>query len=149
MEDAAMQTLSRRPFTNMRFRIQIEGMQGTGAVEVVFPDARIVTAPRKVRATQYGSLVLRRGLTRSSEWYDWWNRARNSARGLERTVLVELLDEQGTDAIRWTFTAAKPLGYSVSNLNALGNETVIESLELRVGEYEASFVPAPATRKRR
>ena len=130
-----MQTPDRRPFTNMRFRIQIQGMQGTGAVEVVFPDARIVTAPRKARATQYGSLVMRRGLTRSSEWY-------------ERTVLVGLLDEQGKDAIRWTFTAAKPLGYSVSNLNALGIETVIESLELGVGEYEASFAPAPTGRKR-
>jgi phage tail-like protein len=144
-----MQTPDRRPFTNMRFRIEIEGMQGTGAVEVVFPDARIVAGPRKVRATQYGTLILRRGLTRSSEWYDWWSRARSSARGLERTVLVGLLDERGKDAIRWTFTAAKPLGYIVSNLNALGNETLIESLELAVGEYEASFAPAPVSRKRR
>ncbi len=142
-----MQAPDRQPFTNMRFRIEIEGMEGTGAVEVIFPDARIVAGPRKLRATQYGTLTLRRGLTRSSEWYDWWSRARSSA--LEREVLVVLLDERGTDAIRWTFTAAQPLGYLVSSLNALGNGPLIESLELNVGGFEASFTAAAATCKRR
>jgi phage tail-like protein len=142
-----MQAPERPPFTNMRFRIQIEGMEGTGAVEVIFPDARIVTAPRKRRATQYGTLTLRRGLTRSSDWYDWWSRARSSA--LERDVLVAVLDERGLDAIRWTFTAAKPLAYLVSSLNALGNEPLIESLELSVGGCDVSFAQTPAARKRR
>jgi phage tail-like protein len=144
-----MQAPERQPFTNMRFRIQIEGMEGTGAVEVIFPDARIVTGSRKRRATQYGTLTLRRGLTRSSDWYDWWSRARSSARVLEREVLVTVLDERGMDAIRWTFTTAKPLAYLVSSLNALGNEPLIESLELSVGGCEASFAQTPATRKRR
>ena len=144
-----MQAPERQPFSNMRFRIEIEGMEGTGAVEVIFPEARIVMGPRKLRTTQYGTLTLRRGLTRSSDWYDWWSRARNSARALERDVLVALLDERGMDAIRWTFAAAKPLAYLVSSLNALGNQPLIESLELGVGGCEASFSQTSASRKRR
>jgi phage tail-like protein len=149
MPHIALQAAERQPFTNMRFRIAIEGMEGTGALEVVFPDARIVAGPRKLRVTQYGTLTLRRGLTRSSEWYDWWNHARSSARALERQVLVVLLDARGADAIRWTFTAAKPLAYLVSSLNALGNEVLIESLDLSIGGLEASFKEESARSRKR
>ena len=64
-------------------------------------------------------------------------------------MLVVLLNERGSDAIRWTYTAATPVGYLVSNLNALGNEPLIESLELRVGGFEASFAQPRDARKRR
>jgi hypothetical protein len=144
-----MQAPDRQPFTNMRFRIEVEGMEGSGAVEAILPDARIVIGPRRRLTTQYGPLTLRRGLTRASEWYDWWNRARTSTRGIEREVLVVLLDERGTDAIRWIYAAAAPVGYLVSSLNALGNEPLIESLELRVGGFEASFAQPRAARRRR
>jgi hypothetical protein len=95
-----MQVPDRQLFTNMRFRIEVEGMERTGAVEAILPDARIVIGPRKRFTTQYGTLTLRRGLTHASEWYDWWNRARTSTRAIEREVLVVLLNERGTDAIR-------------------------------------------------
>jgi phage tail-like protein len=144
-----MQAPDRQPFTNMRFRIEVEGMERTGAVEAILPDARIVIGPRKRLTTQYGTLTLRRGLTQASEWYEWWNRARASTRAVERAVLVVLLNERGSDAIRWTYTAATPVGYCVSHLNALGNEPLIESLELRVGGFEASFAEPRAARKRR
>ncbi len=140
---------NRQPFTNMRFRIEIDGMKGTGAVEVILPEAHIIVVPRKRRRVEYGILTLRRGLTRSSEWYDWWNRSRAPAPTPDRDVFVVLVDERGTDAIRWTYTAAEPVGYVVSSLNALGNEPLIESLELRVGKFDAWFAQTPATRTRR
>ncbi len=137
------------PFTNMRFRVEIDGLKGTGAVEVILPDARREIGPGSKRSTQFGSLTLRRGLTRSSEWYDWWREAQGSARGTERSVRVVLLDERGADAIGWTLAGAVPNGYSVSILNALGHEPVIESLELSVKGFEASFETAPQKRRKR
>ena len=47
------------------------------------------------------------------------------------------------------WSASTPVGYLVSNLNALGNEPLIESLELRVGGFEASFAQPRDARKRR
>jgi phage tail-like protein len=129
----------REPFGNMRFRLEIEGMQSTGAVEVVFPEARIVGGRGKARVTQYGTLTLKRGVTGSHEWYEWWDRARTSKTGSKRKVTVTLLDERGSDANQWTFLDARPFGYLVSNLNALGNEPLIETLELTVGGFKASF----------
>ena len=137
------------PFTNMRFRVEIEGAKGVGAVEVILPVAHRETGANGKQTTQFGTMTLRRGLTRSSEWYDWWSKAQASPRGTERAVRVVLIDESGADAIAWLLAGAVPIGYSVSSLNALGHEPVIESLELRVNGFEASFESAPKKGRKR
>jgi len=126
----------RQPFTNLRFRVAVEGMSSTGAVEVVFPTARIIAPRRKRRVVQIDLLVIRRGLTLSTEWYDWWDQARRSARAPRRAVQIILLDSNGIDALRWVYPDATPLSYSLSPLNALVGQAVIESLELRVGNFD-------------
>ena len=142
-----MSNAEREPFGNMRFRIEIEGLQETGAVEVLFPEARLAAGPRKSRLVQYGTLTLRRGVTRSSDWYEWWDHARIS-RTLRKVVTVVLLDESGANVNRWTFENARPCSYRLSNLNALGNEPLIETLELEIGAFSASF-GLPAQRRKR
>jgi len=146
----AMASQHATPFTNMRFRVEIDGMEETRAVEVILPHAHREIGPGGRRqATQFDTLTLRRGLTRSGEWYDWWSEVQATARGAERAVRVVLLDERGTDAISWTLRGALPIGYAVSSLNALGHEPVVESLELRVNGFEASFGKAPKKGRKR
>lgn len=135
MSDA--RTEPRLPLGNMHFRVEIEGLPESGAVEVVFPEARIAGPPRKAGSVRYGSLILRRGLTRSGDWYDWWDAARRSASRPRRTVRVALRDAAGHDANAWLFRNAVPVAYQLSPLHALGNEVVLETLELRVGGFEA------------
>ncbi len=144
-----MRDAERKPFGNMRFRLEIEGLQETGALEVIFPEARLAAGPRQSRVVQYGTLTLRRGVTRSQEWYDWWDHARTSRTLRKRAVTVVLIDERGADVNRWTFDNARPCGYLLSNLNALGNEPLIETLELTVGGFSASFGSPAATRRKR
>ena len=50
---------SRDPIMNARFRVEIDGLPGTGATEVIFPEARIVTRGRTRRTVEYGTLTLR------------------------------------------------------------------------------------------
>jgi len=133
------------PFANTRFRVEIEGMKGTGALEVILPEARIVPS-RRASVTRYGNLVLKRGLTQSSEWYDWWDRARRSKSAPKRTVKVVLIDARGEDANRWTLSDVRPLAYHVSALNALGAEVLIETLELAVGALRADYSRVTAVR---
>jgi T4-like virus tail tube protein gp19 len=129
----------RQPLLNARFRIEVEGLPGTGATEVVFPEARIVELRGKARTVQYGSLTIRRGMTTSSDWYQWWDRARRSPTTARKDVSVVVMDSLRADAARWTFAKALPSAYSVSPLNALGSEPLIESLELSVGEMTMAF----------
>lgn len=142
-----MRHAAREPFGNMRFRLEIEGLQETGAVEVIFPEARLSASSRKSRV-HYGTLTLRRGVTGSHEWYEWWDHARTARTLRKRAVAVVLMDERGSDVIQWTFEDAWPCGYLLSNLNALGNEPMIETLELMIGGFSASS-GSPAARRRR
>jgi hypothetical protein len=129
----------RQPLLNARFRIEIEGLSGTAATEVIFPEARIVGLRGKARTVQYGSLTIRRGMTSSSDWYQWWDRARRSPAAARKDVSVVVMDSLRADAARWTFAKAVPSAYSVSSLNALGSEPLIETLELSVGGLTMSF----------
>lgn len=128
------------PLIGARFRVEMDGVSNAAAVEVVFPEARIVTARGK-SLVQYGPLILRRGLTTSKDWYQWWDRARGPRRPreLSRTVHVTLIDRFRADVNRWTFPKAVPTAYSLSPLNALASAPLVETLELSVGGFEAVF----------
>ena len=125
------------PFLNMRFRVEIDGLPETGVLEVMFPEARLVVRARGRRA-RFGALVLKRGLGRSTDWYEWWDQARRDRKVRARTVLVTLLDQESAGARRFRFRKAKPAAYALSSLNALGREVLVETLELTVGDFEAS-----------
>ena len=144
-----MRSAHREPFGNMRFRVEIEGLQETGASEVIFPEARLAAGPRQSCLVRYGTLTLRRGVTRSQEWYEWWDHARARRTLRKRAVTVVLIDERGADVIRWKFDGTRPCGYLLSNLNALGNEPLIETLELAIGGFAASGASPAATRRKR
>jgi phage tail-like protein len=134
-----MNSDAREPFVNARFRVEIDGLKGSGATEVIFPEARIVEGRRKTRVVQYSNLTLRRGLTSSGEWYQWWERARVSSKAGRRTVSVVLMDAVRADVARWTFLEALPSAYTVSPLNALGGEALIETLEVSVHGMRAWY----------
>lgn len=135
----------RLPFGNMRFRLKIDGLPESGALEVIFPEARLLPRGRKAGTAQYGALIVKRGLTASRDWYGWWDGARRDKLMPRRTVRVTLLEDDGVPAAAWEFGDASPVAYQLSPLNALGNEAVIETLELSVGSFEA----AGGSRKRR
>jgi len=126
------------PFLNMRFRVEIEGLQETGVLEVVFPEARLAGRVNNGRRARYGTMLLRRGVGRSREWHTWWDQARTARKITKKQVTVTLLNELGASTHRWTFPNWKPVAYSISNLNALGHEALIETLELSVGGFDAS-----------
>jgi len=128
-----------QPLLNARFRVEVEGLPGTGAIEVIFPEARLVGPRGKARTVQYGSLTIRRGMTSSSDWYQWWDHARRSPTAARKEVSVIVMDSQRADATRWTFAKTLPSAYSVSPLNALGSDALIETLELSVGGLTMAF----------
>jgi hypothetical protein len=50
-------------------------------------------------------------------------------------VSIVLLDPAGGVCAGWQFTGATPVAYQLSPLDALGNEIVIETLELGVRHF--------------
>lgn len=134
------------PLRNFRFKLEIDGITQAGFSEVAIAettidavDYREGTDPPHVRKlsglTKYGSITLKWGMTAgtgsSLELFKWHQ---DVSAGLikerRKTVAIIVQDEAGTPAARWVIENAWPLKYDPSDLNAKGNEVLIELLEL-------------------
>lgn len=127
------------------FRVEFQ-LGGTSATDAMFQDvtgftADLETEPVKQggenRYTQllptrakYGDLVLKRGLLVNSKIVQWCKAAIEELDIQPITVIVSLLNEQGTPLLTYNFVNAWPKKWSVSDFNAQESKIVIETLEL-------------------
>jgi phage tail-like protein len=135
-----MPVFRKDPYSDINFTVEIEGTPAARFSEVILPPAwadvieyREGGEPNTVRKLpgriHYGNLILMRGVTGSTDLYDWWKTVVDG-QVARRTVAVVLQDEAHNAVMRWIFRRAWPVRYQPSALNAKGNETVIETLEI-------------------
>lgn len=129
------------PYANFNFVVIVDGVDEIGFAQVELPAAEIETidyregsdrasAARKLPGrVRYGNLVLRRGVSGRLELWQWFDAVRNGQLD-RRNVTVTLLDEARNPVQQWRFRDAWPVKFETSDLNAKGNEVVIELLEL-------------------
>ncbi len=134
------------PFLNNNFRVEIDGIALSGFAEVVLPevhadvveyrDGNDVETRKLPGAVHVGNLVLRRGVTKSRELFDWWkDTADGTAR--RRNIVVILQDEAAQDIKRWAIVRAWPMRYTVGPLVGLDDDvTLIETLECATEGFE-------------
>ncbi len=108
------------PYPSCRFTVDLGTGEvwspNTGLLEVVFPEARLVVSdyrsgnsrspePQKVQTgVEYGTLILRRTVNGSLDWYQWWNEFRNGSTGNLRSVTVNLMNEDLSNVVlTWRF----------------------------------------------
>ena len=138
----------KNPYANYNFSVDIGASVGElGFAEAEIPAAEIEaieyreghdlpTAVRKLPGrVRYGNVVLRRGVDGGLSLWEWFKAARDGQ--LERRhVTITLLDEQRNPVQQWRLRDAWPTKYDASDLNAKGNEVVIELLELAHEGFE-------------
>jgi phage tail-like protein len=79
---------------------------------------------------EYGNLVLRRGYTNDSEFFDWCSAAlRGKVERRMVTVSLVALDT-GQPVFSWTFVDAYPVKWSGPSLRSTDSTMAVESLEL-------------------
>lgn len=132
------------PFLNYNFVVEIDGIQTAGFKEVSGLDSKIEVVdyreggemgfparklPGKVT---YSNVVLKVGVTTSTELFDWhmqW--VRSDAAAARKNLSVVLRHRNGeTEVRRWNIREAWPANYMVSGLNGEGKEVLIQTLEL-------------------
>lgn len=134
------------PLRNFRYRLEIDNITQAGFSEVAIAettidavDYREGTDPPHVRKlsglTKYGNITLKWGLTSGGtalDLFKWHNDVSNGQiKERRKKVVIVVLDESGqTDSARFVITDAWPVKYDPSDLNAKGNEVMIELLEL-------------------
>lgn len=130
------------PLRNFRFRLEIDGIQAAGFSEVQIGatstdviDYREGTDPPHVRKlsglTKYGNITLKYGVTDSLELYQWHRQiVTGQLANSRKQVVIVVADESGAVRARFVVSEAWPIKYDPSDLNAKGNEVMIELLEL-------------------
>jgi phage tail-like protein len=133
------------PLRNFRYRLEIDNITQAGFSEVAIAettidavDYREGTDPPHVRKlsglTKYGNITLKWGLTVGGNALDLfkWHKDVSSGQIKDKryNVAIVVQDEAGADNARFVVTDAWPVKYDPSDLNAKGNEVMIELLEL-------------------
>ncbi len=135
------------PYPNYNFVVDIGGGAELGFSEADLPAGELevieyregserVSSARKLPGrVKYRNVVLRRGVTGRLDLFEWWKTARDGALQ-RRNVTITLLDEARSPVQQWQLRNAWPVKIESSQLNAQGNEVVIETLELAHEGFE-------------
>jgi phage tail-like protein len=133
------------PIRNFRYRLEIDNITQAGFSEVHISETTIDmveyregTDPPHMRKlsglTKYGNVSLKWGVTIGGSALDMfkWHTAVSAGqiKDNRKKVVVIAQDEAGADAARFVITDAWPVKYNITDLQAKGNEVLIEVLEL-------------------
>jgi phage tail-like protein len=129
------------PYLNFNFLVDIGLGDNLGFSEVDLPSGEIElieyregadkanTARKLPGLVKYPNVTLKRGYTGRTDLFEWWKSVRDG-QAARRNVTITLLDEQRQPVARWLLRNALPVKIEAGSLNAVGNDVVIESLEL-------------------
>ena len=132
------------PLRNFRYRLEIDAITQAAFSEVMIGetsidavDYREGTDPPHVQKlsglTKYGNITLKWGVTiggTALDLFKWHSDvSAGQIKDKRRKVVIVVQDVDGTDAARFVITDAWPVKYDPSDLNAKGNEVMIEMLE--------------------
>lgn len=134
------------PYKGFRFRVELDGIQQAGFsecsglgshVEVVeyregADQATVRKLPGKV---SYPDVTLKWGSTDSTELYDW-HMAAVKGQIQRKHGSVVLLDDGGTEKVRWNFYNGWPSKWDGPSFNAKGNDLAIETLTISCERVE-------------
>lgn len=128
------------PYRAFRFLIEIDGITRAGFRECSGFDTtqdpieyregnHSPTVQKLPGLVKYTNIVLKWGLADDRDLVDW---TKSTADGsiTRKNGSIIVLDETGTEKIRWNFLNAWPTKYTGPSLNATGNDVAVETLEL-------------------
>ena len=131
----------RDPFKSYSFLVEIDGIasaafksvSGLGAEAEVIEyreGSDALSSSRKLPGrVRYPNVTLTRGITTSLDLWNWWQTVVDGTVERRNVVLV-LLDDTRTPALRWVLRNAWIARIEVSELDAGKNEVAVESIEL-------------------
>lgn len=128
------------PYKAFNFRVEINGIARAAFSEVgglesetAVIEYRMGGEPATVRKlpglTKYANIVLRRGITQDAELWNW---RQTVVQGNvdRRNGSIVLLDDDGTEVLRWNFFHGWIAKWEGPALNAQANEVAIETIEI-------------------
>ncbi|UTW62266.1 phage tail protein [bacterium SCSIO 12741] len=112
---------------------EVSGIQMETEVEEIAEGGENRFKHRLPKASKYQDLELKRGLVAKGSSLAQWCKGTIGG-GLNspiqtKNVTVNLLDSDGNSLMAWSFANAWPVAWSVSNLNSMENQLMVETLK--------------------
>jgi len=79
--------------------------------------------------TKFSNITLEKGMTKSKELSNWFQQIKEGIIA-KKNFSVVLWNEKGEEIRRWNFVNGYPVKWSAGDLDALGNQVMIEKIEL-------------------
>lgn len=128
------------PYRSHFFLVEIDGITRAGFREcsgldssqdvVEYREGNDGHTTRKLPGlVKYANITLTRGLTDDAQLWEWRKKAMDGKVERKNGSIV-LLDDTGTETLRWNFVNGWPTKWTGPTLNASGNEVAIETLEI-------------------
>lgn len=140
------------PYRNFKYEVEIGGFVRAGFskisglkhnVEVIeYREGADNETPRKLPGqSTYDNIVMERGMSNDSDFTDWIQQIFNldNAEGMQhngvgdefrKLIVIYLKDKSGNRVQKWTCYKCWPASNGVGELDASGNDVLIESLEV-------------------
>lgn len=110
---------------------EVNGLEANIDVKAHLEGGRPIGARQLVGRTTFPNLVLKRGMSKNREVWDWFNAVASGKRPVPRKKLcIELRDGAGQAVATWEVARAVPVKLKASDLNAKTGEIAIEELHL-------------------
>jgi phage tail-like protein len=106
-------------------------------------------ASRGKAAHRFGTVVLRRAITRSRDLYEWRRRIIEGHDDRRPVTIQQLVGAGGSVANSWRLQRAWPRRWSGPTFNAMGNDVAMEELELAFDDLLWLDDSAPRRRSRK
>lgn len=122
---------------------EISGLEATVEPFAINEGGRNWGQIQRVGRTTFATVVLRRGMTRSRQLWQWFQGIHGQGRSAWRLdVTIQLRGADGNGVVEWKLKRALPVKMKLADLNAAGQEVAIEELHLVHEGITEEIVPA-------
>lgn len=130
------------PYRNFNFLVEIDGIPSAGfqtveglesTTEVIdYREGSEATAPRKLPGlNKFSNITLKRGLTPNRDLWEWRRTVLDGVPD-RRAGSIIVLSESREEVLRLNFRNAWPCRWKIGSLDGLGQEVLVEEIELVV-----------------
>ena len=129
-----------RPIGNYNFSIEIDGIyEGSfSSVSGVASEVEIEEFSeggvnhyihRLPIRVKHSNITLEKGITKSKELHKWFAQTQEGIMN-KKDFSIVLNDNKGTTVRRWNFKKGYPVKWEAGNLDAMGNDILMEKIEI-------------------
>jgi phage tail-like protein len=127
------------PYKNFNFRVEIDGIASAEFSEASGLESETVVIDyrtggeritrKRPGLTKFGNVVLRRGITQNADLWNW-RQTVVEGRVERKNGSVIVLDDDGTEVVRWNFRNGWIAKWVGPSFNAASSDVAIETIEI-------------------